>query len=92
MTEFQKTKHAICDALSDDCIAHCNLSAGRYCYRVEIIAQCLTAVDVIVPVRCKDCAYCDPETMHCDHPMSTTLPVVRQPDNYCSYGDRRNVT
>lgn len=40
-------------------------------------------------VRCKDCKYCDPENLHCDHPMGTTLPVPRKPDDFCSYGERR---
>lgn len=40
-------------------------------------------------VRCSDCKHCDPENLHCDHPMSTTLPVPRKPDDYCSYGERK---
>lgn len=48
-------------------------------------------VDAVPVVRCGECVYCDPETMHCDHPMSTALPVSRKATDYCSYGERREV-
>lgn len=41
-------------------------------------------------VRCKGCKHCDPENGHCDHPMGTTLSVARKPDDFCSYGERKD--
>ena len=40
--------------------------------------------------RCKDCKHCDPENHHCDHPMSTSAPLSRKPDDFCSYGERKD--
>ena len=47
-------------------------------------------VDAVPVVRCEDCTYCDPENCHCDHPMGTVVPVPRKPDDFCSYGERRD--
>ena len=40
-------------------------------------------------VRCRECNHCDPENYHCDHPMSTAAPLRRKPDDFCSYGERK---
>lgn len=40
-------------------------------------------------VRCEKCRYCDPERHYCDHPMSTSIPIPRKLDDFCSYGERR---
>ena len=40
-------------------------------------------------VRCKDCKHCDPENHHCDHHMGTATPLKRKPDDFCSYGERK---
>ena len=45
--------------------------------------------DAVPVVRCRDCKHCDPESHHCDHPMSTAAPLSRKPDDFCSYGERR---
>ena len=47
------------------------------------------AADVEPVVRCRDCKHCDPENNHCDHPMSTAAPLSRKPDDFCSYGERK---
>ena len=47
------------------------------------------AADVTPVVRCKDCKHCDPENYHCDHAMSTAAPLRRKPDDFCSYGERK---
>ena len=46
-------------------------------------------VDAIPVVRCRECNHCDPENYHCDHPMGTTAPLRRKPDDFCSYGERK---
>lgn len=49
-------------------------------------ADAQRAVEV---VRCRECKHCDPENYHCDHPMGTTAPLKRKPDDFCSYGERK---
>ena len=57
-------------------------------------AMCLiddaTTVDAVEVVRCMDCKHCDPENYHCDHPMGTAAPFRRKPDDFCSYGERKD--
>ena len=48
------------------------------------------SVDAVEVVLCKDCKHCDPENLHCDHPMGTTFPFRRKPDDFCSYGERKD--
>ena len=46
-------------------------------------------VDAVEVVRCRECKHCDPENGHCDHPMGTAAPLKRKPDDFCSYGERK---
>ena len=46
-------------------------------------------IDAVPVVRCRECNHCDPENYHCDHPMGTTAPLRREPDDFCSYGERK---
>ena len=46
-------------------------------------------VDAVEVVRCRECKHCDPENYHCDHPMGTSAPLRRKPDDFCSYGERK---
>lgn len=46
-------------------------------------------VDAVEVVRCRDCNHCDPENHHCDHYMGTVAPLSRKPDDFCSYGERK---
>ena len=46
-------------------------------------------VDAVTVIRCRDCKHCDPENHNCDHPMSTAAPLSRKPDDFCSYGERK---
>lgn len=46
-------------------------------------------IDAVPVVRCRECKHCDPENYHCDHPMSTAAPLIRRPEDFCSYGERR---
>ena len=47
------------------------------------------SVDAVEVVRCRECKHCDPETHHCDHHMGTVAPLRRKPDDFCSYGERK---
>lgn len=46
-------------------------------------------VDAVPVIRCRECKHCDPENYHCDHPMGTVAPLRREPDDFCSYGERK---
>ena len=46
-------------------------------------------VDAVEVVRCRECKHCDPENHHCDHHMGTAAPLRRKPDDFCSYGERK---
>ena len=49
----------------------------------------MPTIDAVPVVRCRECNHCDPENYHCDHPMSTAAPLRRKPDDFCSYGERK---
>ena len=49
----------------------------------------MPTVDAVEAVRCRECKHCDPENYHCDHPMGTVAPLRREPDDFCSYGERK---
>ena len=49
-------------------------------------------VDAVEVVRCRECKHCDPENHHCDHHMGTAAPLRRKPDDFCSYGERKDGT
>ena len=55
---------------------------------IELIEKAPT-IDAVPVVRCRECNHCDPENYHCDHPMGTTAPLRRKPDDFCSYGERK---
>ena len=59
-----------------------------YGYATSFIDAAPT-VDAVPVVRCRECNHCDPENYHCDHPMSTAAPLRRKPDDFCSYGERK---
>ena len=46
-------------------------------------------IDAVSVVRCRECKHCDPENHHCDHHMGTAAPLTRKPDDFCSYGERK---
>ena len=47
-------------------------------------------IDAVSVVRCRECKHCDPENHHCDHHMGTAAPLRRNPDDFCSYGERKD--
>ena len=54
------------------------------------IIDSFPAADAVEVVRCRDCKHCDPENHHCDHHMGTAAPLRRNPDDFCSYGERKD--
>lgn len=60
---------------------------SRY-FDVVFDVEEMPTVDAVEVIRCRECKHCDPENYHCDHPMSTSAPLRRKPDDFCSYGER----
>ena len=56
---------------------------------VQKALETVQTIDAVEIVRCKDCKHCDPENHHCDHYMGTVAPLRRKPDDFCSYGERK---
>ena len=57
-------------------------------YATLILREAPT-VDGVPVIRCRGCKYCDPENYHCDHLMGTAAPLRRDPDDFCSYGEKK---
>ena len=57
-------------------------------YATKLIDE-IPVGDAVPVVRCWDCNHCDPENHHCDHHMGTATPLRRKPDDFCSYGERK---
>ena len=57
--------------------------------RVKTLISRQKAADVTPVIRCHECKHCDPENYHCDHPMGTAAPLRRKPDDFCSYGEKK---
>lgn len=53
------------------------------------VLEDMQTVDAVPVVRCWQCKHCDPENHHCDHHMGTVAPLRREPDDFCSYGERK---
>ena len=54
------------------------------------VLEDMPTVDAVEVVRCRDCNHCDPENYHCDHYMGTVAPLRRKPEDFCSYGERKD--
>ena len=57
---------------------------------VKSILHSAKPIDAVPVVRCWECKHCDPENHHCDHHMGTAAPLRRNPDDFCSYGERKD--
>ena len=61
---------------------------ATFCALADAVEE-MPTVDAVEVVRCRECKHCDPENYHCDHPMGTAAPLKRKPDDFCSYGERK---
>ena len=73
---------------ANELIKEANAAAAYGYVDAKQIADAPT-VDAVEVVRCRECKHCDPETHHCDHHMGTVAPLRRKPDDFCSYGERK---
>lgn len=62
----------------------------RKLLKTDAIIDAMPTIDAVEVVRCKDCKHRDPENNHCDHVSGTMIYFPRKPDDFCSYGERRN--
>ena len=76
------------EIVRDQGIAHPN--AYHLTNYATLILREAPTVDAVPVVRCWECKHCDPENHHCDHHMSTAAPLRRNPDDFCSYGERKD--
>ena len=75
------------ELVSEKPFKHGNSMRGGIRKALRCIEQAPT-VDAVPVVRCRECKHCDPENYHCDHPMGTAAPLRREPDDFCSYGEK----
>ena len=75
------------EIVRDQSIAHPN--AYHLTNYATLILREAPTMDAVEVVRCRECKHCDPENYHCDHPMGTAAPLKRKPDDFCSYGERK---
>lgn len=61
---------------------------ATFCALADAVEE-MPTVDAVEVVRCWQCKHCDPENHHCDHHMGTVAPLRREPDDFCSYGERK---
>ena len=61
---------------------------ATFCALADAVEE-MPTVDAVEVVRCLECKHYDPENHHCDHYMGTSAPLRRKPDDFCSYGERK---
>ena len=61
----------------------------EYIKRQKAFLDKFPTIDAVPVVRCLECKHYDPENHHCDHYMGTSAPLRRKPDDFCSYGERK---
>ena len=71
-----------------ECMGHGDFETVRTVTDKEIAE--IPTVETVEVVRCRECKHCDPENYHCDHPMGTAAPLRRKPDDFFSYGERKD--
>lgn len=74
----------VCEEFPD---GYCEFGFSRE--KIRELLRDIPTVDAVPVVRCRECNHCDPENYHCDHPMGTAAPLRRKPDDFCSYGERK---
>ena len=61
----------------------------EYIKRQKAFLDKFPTIDAVPVVRCLECKHYDPENHHCDHYMGTSAPLRHKPDDFCSYGERK---
>ena len=66
-----------------------SIDYGMFTLGIQQAVDEQPTIDAVPVVRCRECKHCDPENYHCDRPMGTAAPLKRKPDDFCSYGERK---
>ena len=78
-----------------------SIDYGMFTLGIQQAVDEQQTIDAVPVVRCRECKHCDPENYHCDHPMGTAAPLrpndecrwgngeTPDPDDFCSYGERK---
>ena len=66
-----------------------SIDYGMFTLGIQQAVDEQQTIDAVPVVRCRECKHCDPENHHCDHHMGTAAPLRRKPDDFCSYGERK---
>ena len=66
-----------------------SIDYGMFTLGIQQAVDEQQTIDAVPVGRCRECKHCDPENYHCDHPMGTAAPLRREPDDFCSYGERK---
>lgn len=66
-----------------------SIDYGMFTLGIQQAVDEQSTINAVPVVRCRECKHCDPENNHCDHPMGTAAPLKRKPDDFCSYGERK---
>ena len=86
MTEYIKKMRGKCAFCKNEKVCKNRQGSHWYCWQ--------PAVDVVEVVRCKDCKRFDPlygEVGICNlHTAQAHGNVTMQPDDFCSYGERKD--
>lgn len=67
-----------------------SIDYGMFTLGIQQAVDEQQTIDAVPVVRCRECKHCDPENHHCDHHMCTAAPLRRKPDDFCSYGERKD--
>ena len=67
-----------------------SIDYGMFTLGIQQAVDEQQTIDAVPVVRCRECKHCDPENHHCDHHMGTAAPLRRKPDDFCSYGERKD--
>ena len=67
-----------------------SIDYGMFTLGIQQAVDEQQTIDAVPVVRCRECKHCDPENHHCDHHMGTAAPLRRNPDDFCSYGERKD--
>ena len=67
-----------------------SIDYGMFTLGIQQAVDEQQTIDAVPVVRCRECKHCYPENHHCDHHMGTAAPLRRKPDDFCSYGERKD--
>ena len=68
----------------------CNKVCNHDLFGFENCGNFISAADVVEVIRCKDCEHYEQFTTGCDEMVCELDDLFRNPDDFCSYGERKD--